>query len=184
MLDDLIDSVALEVPDAPRATIRDMLSWASREFCTEADAWVTEEGPVIYGADSDYPMIVAPAGEAIRIVSLTLNGRTVTQGEGFQQSSPTEVVFSQTPSQPVVNGRLACRPKPGDLPANEVLSRWGEPIADGARWRLLLLPQAWQNPELSSYYQRRFLAGITDARQQSRLGHARGGARVKMRRFV
>jgi len=184
MLDELIDSVALEVPDAPRATMRDMLSWASREFCTEADAWVTEEGPVIYGADSDYPLIVAPTGEAIRIVSLTMDGRMVTQGEGFEQRSPTEIVFSQTPSQAVISGRLACRPKRGDFPADGVLSRWGEPIADGARWRLLLLPQSWRDPELASYYQRRFLAGITDAKQQSRLGHARGGARVQMRRFV
>ncbi|SNY95569.1 hypothetical protein [Halomonas sp. hl-4] len=184
MLDDLIDNVALDVPDAPRATIRSALARASREFCTEADAWVTEEGPVIYGAATDYPLMVAPAGEALRIVSLTMDGQTVTQGERFEQVSPTEIVFHRTPSENVISGRLACRPKRGDMPPNEVLSRWGEPIGDGARWRLLLMPQVWRDPELATYYERRFLAGITDAKQQSRLGYARGGARVNMRRFI
>ncbi|GEK46553.1 hypothetical protein HPA02_08360 [Bisbaumannia pacifica] len=183
-LDELMADVALEVPDAPRASIRDMIRWAARELCTEADAWVTEEGPVIYGADSDYPAIVAPAGEPLRIVSLTLGGREVGQGDQFEQRSPTDIHFYRQPGESVVNGRLACRPRPGEMPPDAVTSRWASAIGDGARWRLLLLPQPWRNPELASYYQQRFLAGIADARQHSRLGHARGGARVMMRRFI
>ncbi|SDI27929.1 hypothetical protein SAMN04487867_10466 [Vreelandella titanicae] len=182
--DDLVQDVITIVPEAPFMTIREALQWSARKFCTEADAWVTDEQPIIYGADSDYPMIVAPQGEPLRIVSLTLNGREVTQGEGFEQSSPTAIHFSQKPKESAVSGRLACRPKRGDMPPAEVTDRWSEPIADGATWRLLMMPQPWKNPELAIYYERRFLAGITDARQHSRLGHARGGARVKARRFI
>lgn len=183
-LDDLVADVALEVPDAPRASIRDMIAWAARELCTEADAWVTDEEPIIYGADTDFPMIVAPRGEPLRIVSLTLGGREVVQGSEFEQRGPGEVHFHRRLDTPVVHGRLACRPKVGEMPPDEVTGRWSSAIADGARWRLLLLPQPWRNPELAAYYQQRFLAGITDARQHSRLGHARGGARVKARRFI
>ncbi len=183
-IDDLVQDVITFVPEAPLMTIREAVQWAARKLCTEADAWVTEEQPIIYGADSDYPMIVAPQGEPLRIVSLTLNGREAVQGEGFEQRSPTEIHFSQKPRESAVSGRLACRPKRGNMPPAEVSERWSEPIIDGATWRLLMMPQPWKNPELASYYERRFLAGISDAKQHSRLGHARGGARVKMRRYV
>jgi len=183
-LDELVSDVALEVPDAPRASIRDTLAWAAREFCTEADAWVTGEEPIIYGADTDHPMLVPPQGEPVRIISLTLGGREVTQGSAFEQRGPTDIHFHQRPSVSVVYGRLACRPRVGDMPPAEVTSRWSTAIADGARWRLLMLPQPWRNPELALYYQQRFLAGIAEARQHARLGHARGSARVKARRFI
>lgn len=183
-LDDLVREVALEVPDAPKASIHDMLSWSARELCTEADAWVSEEQPVIYGANSDYPAIVAPAGESLRIVYLRIGDREVMQGAWFEQRSPTDIHFHKTPDSDVIAGRIACRPRPGEMPPDAVTGRWSSVIADGARWRLLLLPQSWQNPELASYYQQRFLTGIADAKQHARLGHARGGARVKMRPFI
>lgn len=183
-LDDLVDDVALEVPDAPLATIRDMLRWAARELCTEADVWVVTDEPVVVAADTDYPQVMASQGEPLRIVSLMLGGCEVVQGSAFDQPTPTTIVFHRKPETSLIYGRLACRPYRGDMPPSEVMNRWAEAITDGARWRLLLLPQPWRNPDLATYYQQRFLAAIADARQHSRLGHARGGARVKARPYI
>lgn len=183
-MNDLVTKVVQDVPEAPLLTIRETLARMARELCTEADAWVQSGEPVVVAANTDYPQVVASQGEPLRIITLILNGRERVQGDGFWQPAPTLIEFDRQPGDSLLYGRIACRPAPGDMPPPEVVSRWGEVIADGARWRLLLLPQPWHNPELAAYYQQRFLAGITDARQLSRLGHARGGARVKARRFI
>jgi len=183
-LNELVNQVVQDVPEAPLLTIRETLARMARELCTEADAWVQRGEPVVVAANTDYPQVVASQGEPLRIVSLTLHGRERMQGDGFRQPAPTVIEFDRRPEGSLLYGQLACRPAPGDMPPEEVVSRWGEVIADGARWRLLLLPQPWRNAELASYYQQRFLAGVADARQHARLGHARGGARVKARRFI
>lgn len=181
---DLANQVLQDVPEAPLLTIRETLARMARELCTEADVWVQRDEPVVVAANTDYPQVAASQGEPLRIVSLTLSGRERVQGNGFRQPAPTVVEFDRRPETSLIYGQLACRPLPGEMPPYEVVSRWGEVIADGARWRLLLLPQPWRDPELATYYQQRFLAGVADARQHSRLGHARGGARVKMRRLI
>ncbi|WP_280568259.1 hypothetical protein [Chromohalobacter sp. 296-RDG] len=183
-LSDLTNQVVQDIPEAPLLSIREMLARMARELCTEADAWVQSGEPVVVAANTDYPQVVASQGEPLRIVSLTLDGRERVQGDGFLQPAPSVIEFDRKPTESLLYGRLACRPIYGDMPPDEVVSRWGEVIANGARWRLLLLPQPWRDPELATYYQKRFLAGAADARQHSRLGHARGGARVKARRFI
>jgi len=184
MMQQLIQQVVQDVPEAPLLTIREMLNRMARELCTEADAWVQRNQPVVVAANTSYPQIMASQGEPLRIISLVINGRECIQGDGFHQITPTEVAFDRRPSEPLLYGALACRPEMGQAAPDEVLARWGEVIADGTRWRLLLLPQPWRDTELASYYQQRYLAGIADAKQHSRLGHARGGARVAMRRFI
>lgn len=184
IIDDLTAGLALNVPDAPKATLKDMIKWAAREACTHANAWVSDEQPIIYGADTDYPMIVAPAGEPLRIVYLVVNGKRVTQGSTFSQDGPSAITFHKKPEESAVSGRLACRPKHGDLPPDDVLSRWGQIILEGAKWRLFLLPQPWASAELAAYHERRFNAGITDIKRNAALGHAQGGARVKPRNFL
>jgi hypothetical protein len=184
MMQQLIQQVVQDVPEAPLLTIREMLNRMARELCTEADAWVQRNQPVVVAANTSYPQIMASQGEPLRIISLVIDGRECVQGEGFRQLTPTEVSFDRQPSESLLYGALACRPEIGDSVPDEVLNRWGDVIADGARWRILLLPQPWRDAELASYYQQRYLAGVADARQHSRLGHARGGARVNMRRFI
>lgn len=183
-LKELVNQVVQDIPEAPLLTIRDTLARMARELCTDADAWVQRGEIVVAAANTDYPQVVASQGEPLRIISLTLDGQERVQGEGFTQPAPTVIEFDRKPDASMVYGQLACRPSPGEMPPDEVVSRWADVIADGARWRLLLLPQPWRNPELATYYQQRFLSGVTDAKQHSRLGHARGGARVKMRRFL
>jgi len=165
-------------------TIRESLSRMAREMCTEADIWV-EQGPVVVAANTDYPQVAGMDGEPLRIRWLLLGGRRVRQSNStFVQHTPETITFSRKPEESLLEGALACRPSPGDMPPDEVVSRWGEVIADGARWRLLMMPQKWQNAELASYYNRQYRLGVASARQLSALGHAHGGSRVKPRRFI
>ncbi|MES3674437.1 hypothetical protein QC589_00620 [Halomonas elongata] len=183
-LDDLVHQVVQDVPEAPLMTIRDAITRMARELCTEADVWVQEGEPVVVAANTANPQIVASSGEPLRIVSLKIDGRECVQGQGFDQPTPTSIELYQRPKASMLYGRLACRPAMGDMPPAEVVDRWDMAIANGARWRLLMLPQPWRNPELANYYHQQYLADVAMARQNSRLGHARGGARVKARRFI
>lgn len=184
-LDDLVDDVALEVPDAPLATIRDMLRWAARELCTEADVWVTTGEPVVVAADTPYAELEAPSdGEPLRIVSLLAEGRPMKAGVDYVQTGPRRIEFRQTPETKLLYGELACRPVMGAMIPDELLSRWAEALGNGARYRLLRLPQPWQNMQLAEYYRGQFLADQATAKGLSRLGHHSGSARVAMWRFV
>ncbi|WP_163557583.1 hypothetical protein [Halomonas sp. NO4] len=185
-LDELVDNVVMEVPDAPLMTIRDMLRWAGRRLCTEADVWVERDGPIVAGADTDYPEVIVPAGaEALRIRELkTDDDFTYELGVHFTQPTPSTVAFEIDPSDSLLYGELAVRPQPGKTPPESVMERYYEALCDGARSRLFLLPQPWQNADLATLYQRRFQAAITEAKQHAQLGHARGTRRVKARRFI
>lgn len=184
-LQEMVDIVVQEVPEAPLMTIRDRLRWAARELCTRADVWVQTGEPVVVAADTDQPVVVASRGEPLRIISLRIDGRDVTQSDNwFTQTSPKTVTFHRKPKENVLDGRLACRPHPGEMPPDDVNDAWGDTMTDGAIWRLLMMPQPWRQPELAEYYQRKFLHGVNIAKQRSRLGHGRGGVRAKPRRFL
>lgn len=183
-LNELVQEVQQEVPDAPLLTIRSMLAWAARDLCTEADVWVQRNQPAVVAANTDYPEVSASEGEPLRVLALTINGKRVHQGTAFEQTSPTSIQFSQRPTQSLIYGDVACRPRHGDMPPQDVLDRWGHAIADGARWRLLLMPQPWRSPEMATYYNAQYRSAISEAKQLARLGHGQGGAQVKQRRFI
>ena len=182
--DDLVNQVAIDVPDAPLMTVREQLKRMARELCQEADAW-TVDGIVVVAAKSGYPQILTPEdGETLRISRLKDGDRTLSAHADYEQPTASKIVMLRKPKKDTLTGRLACRPSVGaDIP-DMLLHDWADTIADGARWRLLMMPQSWQNPELASYYQAQFRAGTTDAKRLASLGHARGGSRVKARRFI
>lgn len=182
--DDIVNQVVQDVPEAPLMTIREAVTRMARELCTDADVWVQSDEPVVFGANTDSPAVQAAQGEPIRIVSLSIGGRDRLQGDGFFQPTPGTIDLDERHATSTISGQLACRPKKGEMPPPGVVSRWADVIADGARWRLLMLPQPWRDLEAAAYYQQRYLQGTSDAKQASRLGHARGGAKVKARRFV
>lgn len=182
--DDIVNQVVQDVPEAPLMTIREAVIRMARELCTEADAWVQDGEPVVVAANTDYPEVEASRGEPLRIISLTINGRECGNGEGYRQTSPKTVILDRKPSASVIYGRLACRPIRGDMPPSSVVSRWADVIADGARWRLLALPQPWKDMDLALYHQRLWQSGVNDAKRLARYGHQTGGARVRSRRFL
>ncbi|MGK0546341.1 hypothetical protein ACSEE7_12640 [Halomonas cupida] len=181
--DDLIDEILMDIP-APRATIREAISRSARRLCTEADVWVQRREPVVVAANTDYPQIAAADGEPLRIRYLTIDGRKTRAGEGWDQPEASLIVFQQKPKQSLIFGELACRPEHDDMPPDDVVDRWAEVIEHGARYRLLMMHQAWANPNLAAHHDQRFMSGVFSARQYVNHGHARGTARVKARRFI
>lgn len=179
----LVDRIALRTPEPPRATIRETLAEVARELCEDGNAWVVD-GTVVYNADSDYPVLAAGDGEPVRLLWLELDGHRVEQGEGYTQTAPGELTFHRTPRQSALAGRLAVRPRPGELPPAEVLADHAQTLIDGTLARLLRLPHPWRDLELSADHEQRFLTGVRLARQRSRLGYGRGGARVRARRLI
>jgi len=183
-LNEIVSQVTVDVPEAPLMTVREQIKRMARELCQDSEAWAVE-GLVVVAAKSGYPQLLAPeGGEVLRILELYDGDRLMRPGQDFEQRRPDSIEILRKPQSDTLTGRLACRPETGaDLP-DTLLKDWGDTLANGARWRLLLMPQPWQNPELGSYYQAQYRIGSTDAKRLAILGHARGGNRVKARRFI
>lgn len=185
-VDDLVQSLAIEVPGCPTPTIRDMLRWAQRELCDKGNVWLSSDGPVVVAANTPFAEVELPLNaEAIRITKLVDGGRTLTPGEDYVQSGSNGIHFLKLkPESVTMMGEVACMPSYGkDMPAS-LMSRWSEAIMDGARSRLLILPQAWQNPALSEHYRRSFMDAQAHARSLSIDGYQRGSIRMKVRGII
>jgi hypothetical protein len=182
-LADLVDEIAMDIP-APRATIKDVISRASREFCREADVWVIRSGPVVVAADTDYAELSSGEGEPLRIVSLKTDDRPLVLGVDYEQVSPTQVKFMADIKTSVVYGDIACRPAPKRQLPDDLVTYWHEALGHGARKILYLLPQQWRNPDLYSHHEQRFSAAISQARNNAAMGYAKGARRVKQRPFI
>lgn len=184
-IEDLVERVMLDVPDCPLMTIRQAIYWAARDFCSRADAWVEKDKHVVAMINPLEGQVISPSyGEPIRLVSLKISDRDTVQDGLWTQPTPTTVVFKQQVEDQILLGSLAMRPHRDKLPPEEVVARWGEAFEDGARYRLLIMPQAWRNPDMAQHYQTLYSQAVSEAKQASRLGHARGHNRVKPRRFI
>lgn len=185
MQQELVDRIAVEIPEAPLVTLREALRWSARQFCTEADAWIVSDEPVVVAANMRFPEIEAPAGaEPLRIIELLDGDRRLAPGRDYYQHGPTRIEFLSTPAGSILYGTLAVRPSSANWPPDEVLSRWAEGICHGALYRLLMMPQPWHNTTLAQYYRREMAAAQAEARQSRALGHQSGGARVRMRPLI
>lgn len=184
-INDLVDGLAVELPGCPLATIRDMLRWAQRELCAEGNAWISRDGPVVVAANTGHAEIEAPAGaEALRIVSLFDGARRLVPCVDYRQLGPSAVALTRPADQSTLRGELACRPLPGaDMPS-ELIARWGEALSDGARYKLLALPQPWRDMAAAEFHRRRFIKAQTDARMLAHDGMQCGSVRMRVRRFV
>jgi len=185
-LNDLVDSLIIEVPGCPLPTIRDMLRWAQRELCAEGNAWIVSDGPVVVGANTPFAEVDVPSGaETLRIIRLLQDGRALKPGLDYRQTGSNGVEFLRAvPPSNTLLGAIACRPAYGrDMPA-ELLSRWAEALLDGARSRLLALPQPWRDAQLAEHSRRRFLDHQAAARALAADGHQSGSVRMQARRFI
>ena len=183
-LDDMLNQVILDVPEAPIMTVREQIKRMARELCQEADAWVIE-GIVVVAAKSGYAQVLTPEnGEVLRISALKDTDRDLKANFDFEQKRPNQITMLRDTKSDTLTGRLACRPAVGaDLP-EALLNDHADTICNGARWRLLLMPQPWRDPEMATYYQTQYRSGTTDAKRLASFGHARGGIRVKARQFI
>lgn len=183
---ELAISLSTEFPSCPLATIRDMIRWAQRTLCYEGNIWIVRDAPVVTAADTDYAEIEAPANaEAISIMRLfDANGNTYRPGIDYVQTSPVEVSFNSKPKANTVWGQVICRPKIGQDMPKDLITRWGESLLDGARYKLLMLPQPWANAQLGDYYNRKFLDQQSAARDLAQNGYQYGSVRAKGRSFI
>lgn len=181
--DELIDQIQLDIPDAPRATVADQIKRMARDLCNGADAWV-QSGIIVVAAKSGYPQLVPVEGEPLRITELKDGDQPLTAGRDYRQPTPSTVEILHKTKKDTLTGKLAMRPRLDEDVSESLLNHWHNTIADGVLWRLFLMPQPWRNPELASYYQTQWQSGITDAKRHATHGYQRGGARVKMRRFL
>jgi hypothetical protein len=182
---EMAETLSIELPSCPLATIRDMIRWAQRELCSEGNAWISRGEPVVAAADTDYAELEIPVGaEAIRIISLNSDGRVLRPGIDYTQTGPNSIVFLSRPTSAMVYGELACRPSAGlDMPP-EILTRWSEALMDGARYRLFMLPQSWREPNLAEFFRRKFMDSQADCRSISRSGYQAGSVKMQFPRFI
>lgn len=87
------------VPEAPLSLVREKVKWAARELCTESDAWVSDEVPLVYGADTDCPTLSAPLGELVRVIYLVLQDRQERAGKWFTQIGTNQIHFHKAIEQ-------------------------------------------------------------------------------------
>nr|WP_299241385.1 hypothetical protein [uncultured Halomonas sp.] len=183
---ELVEDVIADLPGAPLVTVRRALLDATRELCTRADVWVSDDVPVIVAAQSGYPQVISPdGGEVLRIRRVTVDGETLRPGIDYEQPRADSVRMLRKPAASTLYGEVASRPPMTATRLPDALIRYREAIADGARYRLMQQPnKEWSQPSLASYYLQRFELAINDANQHATHGHARGSRRVKPRRFI
>jgi hypothetical protein len=183
-MDDLVQAVVQDVPEAPLMTVRDMLAWAQGRLCREGNAWVVIDEPVVVASDTPYAEMEAPSGAvAVRLLQVMLDGRALTPGIDYHQVTPTRVEFNDMPDQSLLYGRMAVAPMPGESMPDELLQEYAETLRHGALSRLLLLPQPWRDAEKSMYHEKLWRAGVNDAKRLNVYGY-QPGARVRKRRFI
>lgn len=184
--DEIADEVMIEAQGAPLAMIRRAVLQSARELCSDADAWIHDQGPIVVAAKTAYPQLNPPSGgEALRIRKLFDGERELTPGFDYEQPQDDKVKILARLENGSLTGELACRPRRNAQRLPDTLERWADALADGARYRLLRQPGVeWSQPNLATYYERRFEYAKTEAMKRGQFGHAKGTRTVRMRRFI
>ena len=174
-LNDLVQSLIIEVPGCPMPTIRDMLRWAQRELCSEGNVWIVNDGPAVVAANTSYAEVEAPQGAEVFASHAAIPGWSRAQAWSLSLGRPVLALLSfwaHHRKASVLTGSVSCRPAYGEDMPDALVSRWSETIMDGARYRLLNLPQPWQNAERAEFHRRLFLDAQSNARTTRCRWHA------------
>ncbi|WP_110647606.1 hypothetical protein [Salinicola peritrichatus] len=178
-IEELVDEIVVDVPEAPIMAIRDAARWAQREFCDGTNVWHIDSPVTVVDGVGSYEGIAD--AEPVRVLSVSDGDRVLIPGTQYHQDDPQSLVFGIAVTNPVAV--LVLRPSRGhDMPA-PLIGHWREALIAGACHRLLRMPQPWREMELSEYHRRRFMSLTADALKTTALGYGKGGARVKLRRY-
>lgn len=181
-LNDLADGVTLDAHGAPLMLIRRALIESARELCTETLAWTYRDFPVVVGARTPYPTLIAPRHAEVTLIR-SLEG--LRNGWDFDQPAEGQVRFHHMPTEDEIGGEIGLRPVLDAPELPDALLPWREGIQDGARYRLLIKPGVeWSNPELGQHYLQRFELAKSDATRKANYGHVWGSRRVRPQRFI
>lgn len=177
-----------DVQGCPEVSALHALRQSAVEFCEQALVWVTDYTDSLIAGEREYYAFAPSEARVHRVVSLSYNGEALR----LLPSLPTDdttgapsayyavaggvIYLDRLPTAAetdALTGIVACKPArdatylPGFL-----YDDWVEPIAAGAKWRLLSTPgKRWTQPEFAAKYAQEFKAGVGHARIAMNTSH-------------
>lgn len=180
-LDDLVNRVARDVPEAPLMLVRESVQRAERQMAEDGNIWTERQTLTVTDGNPPLANIAPQTTDAIpvRVLRVMVGDAPV---EAIQ-SEPGRIEFRRMPkSDPEIVLVIAPAPE-SDLPES-LLTYWQDGLRHGALSELFMLPQSWQNPALHEYHQARFRDSVARARMIARGGYQSRGSRVRPRSFL
>ena len=191
------------IKDCPRVLVHAEMLRAAREFCEKTHAW-RESRYVGFGANLNESTINAGEGNAfVATISARKKGETTKFGyvtnpddmslatgvpSLWSSKTISKLMISPVPiEQIILQVEIALKPAlTGTEIPDEIAETWGEGIADGAVYNLLMMEDTeWYNPDRASFHKNRFDNLITDARIKKSTGFRSGGStRASGHKFI
>lgn len=207
---DFLKYVLPHVPGCPSVTARQAVLDAAREFLSESQVWDEIQDPIPVADDVQEYDLEAPVGALcidVREIYLrtgTLIPVTVAQlssvlpdWQTAQGSQPrfytrsfdfSSIRIFPKPLEPAgqtmrVHGVYTLSEAATDIP-DAIVARYREPIASGAKYRLMVLPgQTWTDLRLAEHHKNKFDDAVMTARITAQHGKTAGSAAVRPRAF-
>ena len=186
-VDALVDEIALDVPDAPLASIRDAVRRAGRELAMESWVWRVTNEPVVVAATTPNPEVEQPLGaQPVAVVRLyDSDGRAMLAGRDYRQDGPRSITFARIPSSDTLYGVLAVAPDPGSMLPDSLVAHYFETLRNGALAHLYRVPrQPWTDAQMAQLYRQQFGIDQINARREAEMGYQGGSMRVQPRKFI
>ncbi len=167
----------------PSLLVEKHLRTAAREFCAETQAW-QETYPATFIAGQNTWFI--PTSDEDELVAIT----SFVDADGFpvRFTATGKMIRLQNTPTSTQNCELTLALKPSLTTIefdDDLMSRWGNVIADGATRTILLEPgRKWSNPDLAKYFNSMFDLGKGDARLSVITNSSNADQTVKMRPFA
>lgn len=181
-LDDIINPLRVYAQGASRFQLRQAYLEAARKFFQETTAWREEMSVASAPSDGTFTLSPIPgdveAFEATGVwyknTALIKATRAQFQGrysngsmpKAFRVGASNTLHVAPAPREgEEAHERLtviaALRPvRHASVIDDEALKRFEEPLLDGARWKLLAMPDTWGNSSTAEYYRKLFQEAI------------------------
>jgi hypothetical protein len=191
------------VKDCPKTLVHAEMRRAAREFCEQSHAWL-ETRYMGFGPGIREAAIGLDDGQSVvGIVSVTKQGETdpldyTNYPDSLSKSAGDARAWSGRQSGRVTIGpiptittvfiiEVAVKPSLSGTEINDaVADAWGEGIADGAAYNLLMMEDsAWYSPDRAAFHKARFEKAITSARLKKSVGFkSQGSTRATGGNFI
>lgn len=211
---DFTNEVRPVAQEAAMPTIEAEIRRSAIELCRESQIWRAEVSVSLVANQAEYNLLAPGGGRADNVLKGLYvdddNQQHTMQKvphDDYAYGLPATIAsatpprhFSVLPSL----GRIRLYPAPDDVTANPRISfyttvvptrrsrsipdflaekHW-DAIVNGAKWRLLMIPdKPWSNPQMAEYHRRRFYTGVNQARREA-MTEQWAPASVKLRRWV
>lgn len=176
-LDDLVLPLRAHATGASLGLLKQAYLEAARKFFHESTAWRDEIGSITVGS-SNAAYTLAPTQTDAEVFDATRvwhkdnrlvkKSRTQIQtrySKGnspavFRIGAPNSLHIAPGPDEDVSSDLVvhgALRPtRTADVLDDEAADRFDEALLNGARWKILLMPQPWRDVSMAEYYRKLF----------------------------